>query len=138
MAREIIERLVDDLDGGAAAETVVFGLDGATYEIDLSKKNAAALRTSLARFIGAARHSGPPATKRSRGASPTKPRPSKSPAKASSAPKTKTKAAKASKATREYDVAELRTWAAANGIDVPARGRIPQATVEQYTATLGR
>jgi len=28
---------MDDLDGGDAAETVTFGLDGATYEIDLSK-----------------------------------------------------------------------------------------------------
>ena len=48
MARELIEKLIDDLDGGDAAETVSFGLDGATYEIDLSKKNAAAFRKSLA------------------------------------------------------------------------------------------
>jgi hypothetical protein len=27
-------RFVDDLDGGKAAETVVFGLDGASYKID--------------------------------------------------------------------------------------------------------
>ena len=49
MAREVIEKLIDDLDGGEAAETVTFGLDGATYEIDLSKKSAAAFRKSLAR-----------------------------------------------------------------------------------------
>ena len=41
MAREVIEKLIDDLDGGEATETVTFGLDGASYEIDLSKKNAA-------------------------------------------------------------------------------------------------
>lgn len=33
--------LVDDLDGEPAAETVRFGIDGATYEIDLSTDNAA-------------------------------------------------------------------------------------------------
>ena len=32
--------LEDDLDGSTADETVSFGLDGASYEIDLSKKNA--------------------------------------------------------------------------------------------------
>ena len=40
MAHQTSVTLVDDLDGGKAAETVVFGLDGASYEIDLSKKNA--------------------------------------------------------------------------------------------------
>ena len=36
--REI--RLVDDLDGEVADETVEFGVDGKNYEIDLSKANA--------------------------------------------------------------------------------------------------
>ena len=44
MARELIEKLIDDLDGSEATETVTFGLDGTSYEIDLNKKNAAALR----------------------------------------------------------------------------------------------
>ena len=47
MAREVIEKIVDDLDGGDATETVSFGLDGTSYEIDLSKKNAAAFRKLL-------------------------------------------------------------------------------------------
>ena len=37
-------RLVDDLDGEAADETVEFGIDGKNYEIDLSKENAGRLR----------------------------------------------------------------------------------------------
>ena len=41
MAKETVIKLVDDLDGGVAHETVWFGLDGQTYEIDLSSKNAA-------------------------------------------------------------------------------------------------
>ena len=44
--REI--RLVDDLDGETADETVEFGIDGKSYEIDLSKENAGRLRDALA------------------------------------------------------------------------------------------
>jgi hypothetical protein len=36
MAQRIQTLLIDDLDGGEAAGTVRFGLDGAEYEIDLS------------------------------------------------------------------------------------------------------
>ena len=49
VAREVTERLIDDLDGGAAVETVTFALDGANYELDLSKKNAGAFRKVLDR-----------------------------------------------------------------------------------------
>ena len=44
--------LEDDVDGGPADETVKFGLDGVTYEIDLSKDNAEKLRDVLASWIG--------------------------------------------------------------------------------------
>jgi hypothetical protein len=43
VATETITRLVDDLDGGTGERTIVFGWDGHTYEIDLSKKNITAL-----------------------------------------------------------------------------------------------
>jgi Lsr2 len=36
MARKVVVSLVDDLDGGTADETVGFGLDGKSYEIDFS------------------------------------------------------------------------------------------------------
>ena len=121
VARQISERIVDDLDGGTAAETVAFGLDGAAFEIDLNKKNAAALRKTLERYIAAGRRSGPVATKR----------PTKSTAKA-------TKSGRKATASRGYDLAALREWAGANQVAVPSRGRIPQATVEQYTAAGGR
>ena len=51
MAQQRSVTLIDDLDGGKAAETVTFGLDGANYEIDLSKKNATALRKAVADFV---------------------------------------------------------------------------------------
>src|SRR3954454_18339979 len=55
MAQRVQVVLEDDLDGGKADETVLFGLDGTTYEIDLSKKNAAKLRDALAGYVGSAR-----------------------------------------------------------------------------------
>ena len=58
MAQKITVTLEDDLDGGPADETVRFGLDGAGYEVDLSKKNATALRKQLAPFIEHARKAG--------------------------------------------------------------------------------
>lgn len=47
--------LTDDLDGTEAQETVIFGLDGRTYQIDLSAKNAAKLRKSLDQYVTAGR-----------------------------------------------------------------------------------
>jgi len=47
MATETITRLIDDLDGSEAERTVTFAWDGRTYEIDLSKKNVAALEKTM-------------------------------------------------------------------------------------------
>ena len=47
MAQRVQVILEDDIDGGPADETVTFGLDGVTYEIDLSEKNASALRDAI-------------------------------------------------------------------------------------------
>jgi hypothetical protein len=47
--------MVDDLDGSPAADTVRFGIDGCSYEIDLSAANAERLRGALAGFVSAAR-----------------------------------------------------------------------------------
>ena len=105
------------MDGGEAAETVTFGLDGATYDIDLSKKNAAAFRKSLARYVDAAR--------RSTASSRSTPR--------KAAPSTN-----GSKPKRGFDILQLREWAGANKVAVPARGRIPNSVVEQYEQAGGR
>ncbi|MDP9220309.1 MAG: Lsr2 family protein [Actinomycetota bacterium] len=58
MAQHVQVVLVDDLDGGKAAETVSFALDGVSYEIDLSAKNAAKLRDALASWVGHSRRAG--------------------------------------------------------------------------------
>ena len=59
MAQKIQVLLVDDMDGGVAAETVSFAIDGNPYEIDLSAANAAMLRASLADYVAHARRPSP-------------------------------------------------------------------------------
>jgi hypothetical protein len=61
MAKTVIVKLTDDLDGSDADETVSFGLDGKMYEIDLNKKNATALRKAIGEYIEKGRASGRPA-----------------------------------------------------------------------------
>jgi hypothetical protein len=141
VAREVIERLVDDLDGGEAVETVKFGLDGTSYEIDLSKRNAASLRKTFDRYVRAARRDGVGRSRR-RAVKSSSARP---PAKASRARAVKsgqrpvkTSRSGAAKAKRGFDLVQLREWAGANDVRVPSRGRIPQAVVEQYKAAGGR
>jgi hypothetical protein len=58
MAQKVHITLEDDLDGGDATETVSFGLDGKSYEIDLNNKNATALRNALSKYIAAGRRAG--------------------------------------------------------------------------------
>ena len=55
MAQRTRIDLIDDIDGAVAHETVTFALDGIGYEIDLSEKNAAALRNAFAPFVAAGR-----------------------------------------------------------------------------------
>ena len=104
MARKVQYLLVDDLDGGEAEETVSFGLDGTSYEIDLSKKNAKALRDALAPYVGSARRA---AGRRGR--------------------------ARASRGGgRSSDTAAIREWARSQGMKISDRGRIPADIIEKY------
>src|ERR1700748_2800744 len=107
MAQITEVRLVDDLDGGEAAESVAFSIDGKFYEIDLSEKHAAALRDAFAPFVGGARRAGagPVATRQ----------------------KVSVRAGRPREAT-----AAIREWANANGHEVSARGRIPSTVLEAY------
>lgn len=106
MAQKVQVLLVDDLDGSEADETVSFGIDGSSYEIDLSGDNAAKLRAALEPFVKAARKA--PTRRTTRG-------------KQRSAP------------SRERS-AEIRAWARAAGKQVNERGRIPQAIMDEYHA----
>lgn len=72
MAKTVIVKLTDDIDGGDADETIQFALDGRSYEVDLSAANATKLRDALKPYMEngragngsrtrSARASGPPA-----------------------------------------------------------------------------
>ena len=113
--REI--RLVDDLDGESADETVEFAIDGKNYEIDLSKDNAGRLRDVFADFVSAARKAGG----RRRGGTAAPSANGTAPA----APKGRTAI------DREQNQA-IRDWARKRGMKVSDRGRIPAEVLEAY------
>lgn len=102
---------IDDLDGTAAedVETVSFGLDGVTYDIDLKPDNAARLRDVLADFVSSARRTG---GRTSKAASTTR-------------------TVVAESRTKEQTRA-IREWARANGHGLSDRGRIPTSIIEEF------
>ena len=108
MAQRVQIVLEDDLDGGVAAETVTFGLDGVNYEIDLSDKNAGKLRDEFATWIGHARRSG---GRRTTGRRPV---------------------GGSSTTSSRRDLSAVRGWARANGHQVSDRGRVSAAVQEAY------
>jgi hypothetical protein len=55
MTSKVIVLLEDDVDGTRADETIEFGIDGATYNIDLSASNAKRLRDALDGYVSKAR-----------------------------------------------------------------------------------
>jgi len=104
MAQKVHIVLEDDLDGSDATQTVTFGLDGTSYEIDLNDKHANALREAMATYVGHARKaSGGRRGRRSQGAS-----------------------------TGGHSAKEIRDWARSNGHKVPERGRIPAVVREAF------
>jgi Lsr2 len=70
MAKTVIVKLTDDIDGGDADETVHFSLDGKSYEIDVNSDNASRVRAAFAPFIAKGRVSGNSAA-RTRAARPS-------------------------------------------------------------------
>lgn len=114
MAQKVTVSLVDDMDGSTAAETLEFGLDGVSYEIDLSEANASKLRDALAGYVTNARRAGGRrrassggGARRSGGAGP---RPS---------------------VDREQNAA-IREWARKQGMKISDRGRIPAEVLAAY------
>ena len=110
MAKKVTVTLVDDFDGdGAADETVEFGLDGVTYEIDLSSKNAAKLRADLKKWVEAGRRVG--GRRRGRGGT-----------------------GRGRGAIDREQSAAIREWARRNGHNVSTRGRIPADVIDAFHA----
>ena len=110
MVAKHIVQLIDDIDASEAAETIVFAIDGATYEIDLSAEHAAQLRDALAVYVANARRA-PSRGERSGSSS----------RRSSSAPRI----------DREQ-ISAIREWARSNGHSIGSKGRIPGHIVEAY------
>lgn len=118
MAQKTIVQLIDDLDGteSETVETVTFGLDGVTYEIDLNDDNAGKLRDHLAKFIGAAQRTG---GRVKRGvAMPAGHR--------------------AGSGRNREQTQAIREWARQNNWEVSDRGRIPADIIEAFEAEAGK
>lgn len=111
MAKQTTVTVVDDMDGTPGASNVEFGLDGKSYEMDLSEANSERLRKLLAPFVKAARKVG-------------------------SGPKRHLSSVPASRTARSTSDKEenraIREWARGQGMELADRGRIPGSIVEAY------
>lgn len=107
MVRKIEYVLIDDIDGSEAVETVRFCVGGRHYEMELNETHLAEFNRSMDRWVSRARRVQAP----------------------------KGEGARAGvKPVRNTDGAKIRRWAAENGIQVAARGRIPASLRQRYYA----
>jgi hypothetical protein len=111
MAQRVQILLVCDLhdDDTAGTETVLFSLDGSSYEIDVCDKHGAELRDSFARYVAAGRRAGRGGAAGRRGR-------------------------RSRTGSGGFDPAAVREWAKANGVKVSERGRISAEVLETYSA----
>lgn len=105
MAQRTILQLIDDLDGSEADETVLFSLDGRSYEIDLTSENADKLRAALSSWATAGRRTS--VTRRQGKHAPTD-------------------------SARRQELEKIRQWGRDNGWQVSDRGRVPQDLQDAY------
>ncbi|MCW2601032.1 MAG: Lsr2 family protein [Frankiales bacterium] len=113
MAQKVQVLLVCDLhedeDEVEGTETVTFGLDGSSYEIDVCDAHAVELRDAFAGYVGAARRAG-------------------------RAPAAQRRVRAVSKVANNQRVGEIREWARRNGHQVNERGRLSATLVAAYEA----
>ncbi|MBC7373875.1 MAG: Lsr2 family protein [Frankiales bacterium] len=120
MAQRVQVLLVCDLheDEVEGIETVTFGLDGTSYELDACEEHAAQLRDAFASYVGHARRAGrapaPSGARRgSRGSSSSRP---------------------AAAGSDRERVQAIREWARSHGHSVSERGRLSAAVLAAYEA----
>ncbi len=111
--------IVDDMDGSYNATPVTFGFNKKTYELDLSSKNLKALEKALDPFISAA---------------------SKGTVKAPARRKRAIKEIKEVKEVKDTTSPAFRRLAREhgikNGMKIGARGRVPAAVLDSYSASI--
>jgi hypothetical protein len=110
MAKTVIVKLIDDIDGGDADETVHFALDGKSYEVDLSSANASKLREAFRPYIEKGRSGSGGRTR---------------PARSSAPPEEITLYSRLS----NEEKARFRSWS-----DMPTARRISDARVKSWVA----
>lgn len=113
MAKKTIVQLIDDIDGTVLepgeGESIEFSIDGKSYSIDLTSKNAKALRSALKPYMDHASSSR--STRRS------------------------SRAKKTGGATRSAkELQDIRQWARDKGYTVASRGRIKSEILQAYDA----
>lgn len=109
MAKKTIEKFFSDLSGDeidSTSPTVSFVFDGVGYEVDLTVAEREMFEKAVAPYIAVGRRAGRSGRKALSGAS------------GSSGP----------------DAKQVRAWAQEQGLDVPARGRVPGSIIEAYEA----
>jgi hypothetical protein len=104
-----VDVLIDDLDGSAGAETARLGWNGEWRELDLSTRNLTSLVRAVNKYwnVGHLVSGGGQAVRRPTAAS-----------------------SRSDKSSR--DSKRIRAWASGQGIEVPARGRIPADIERQF------
>ncbi|MDA1359729.1 Lsr2 family protein [Glycomyces luteolus] len=112
MAKQTVITLSDDIDGGEAAESVEFGIDGYLYSIDLSAAHAAELRDRLTAYREFGTRLG---RYHARAASP--------------APVRRVP----NRGGKERNL-EIRRWAEQQHLPVKARGKISDSVIAKYDA----
>lgn len=110
MTTQLVDDLTGDIIEAGGGRTVQFAFDGSSYEIDLTEENAEKLREAFTDYVAAAR-------------------------KVSGGRGSRQAATSSSKSRSSADeLAKIREWAAANGFEVAARGRISQQVRDAYDA----
>ena len=111
MAQRVQVILVCDLHDGETpgTETVTFGLDGSSYEIDVCEQHGREMRDAFARFVAAARRASGRSGSRGGGR-------------------------RRSRRGGSGEAAQIREWARSQGLAVPERGRVPAELAEKYAA----
>jgi hypothetical protein len=111
MAKRVITSLIDDIDGKPASQTIEFGIDGVSYSIDLSDRNADKLRSALHPYIDAGTRVGRVALGGGRRPVARTGLPAR---------------------TSRDQTAAIREWATKAGHEISNRGRIPARIVAAY------
>ncbi len=126
MATQTTITLIDDIDGSEAVETVEFALDGASYEIDLSEKNAKTLRDAVANYVAHGRHVD------AHGRQEGRPSGGRQEGRASGGRRRGSRAASVRNSREQLQA--IRDWARRNGHPVSDRGRIAASVVDAFEA----